>query len=95
MGNRNRGRCPLGKQPKRDSLMDISRDDILAYLAFPRELWTGIRSANPLEQVNRGVKPSTAVVGIFLNNDAITRLVGALMLETNDEWTAPPTIHVA
>jgi len=54
---------------------------------FPREHWTQIASTNPLERVNREIKRRTDVIGIFPNDDAIIRLVGAIMLETNDEWT--------
>lgn len=67
--------------------MDASRDDVLAYMDFPREHWTQIASTNPLERVNREIKRRTDVVGIFPNDEAIIRLVGAIMLETNDEWT--------
>ena len=74
------------KQPKLGALMDSSRDDVLAYMSFPREHWTQIASTNPLERVNREVKRRADVIGIFPNDEAIIRLVGALMLETNDEW---------
>ena len=74
------------KQPKLGALMDASREDVLAYMDFPREHWPQIASTNPLERVNREIKRRADVVGIFPNDDAIVRLVGALMLETNDEW---------
>ena len=67
--------------------MDASRDDVLAYMDFPREHWPQIASTNPLERVNKEIKRRSDVVGIFPNDAAILRLVGALMLETNDEWT--------
>ena len=77
------------KQDKLGTFMDASRDDVLAYMDFPREHWTTgqIASTNPLERVNREIKRRTDVVGIFPNDEAIIRLVGAIMLETNDEWT--------
>ena len=65
--------------------MDSSRDDVLTYMTFPREHLTQITSTNPLERVNHKVKRRADVIGIF-PNEAIIRLVGALMLETNDEW---------
>ena len=74
------------KQPKLGALMDASREDVLAYMDFPREHWPQIASTNPLERVNREIKRRADVVGIFPNDEAIIRLVGALMLETNDEW---------
>lgn len=65
--------------------MDTSRDDVLAYMTFPREHWAQIASTNPLERVNREIKRRADVIGIFPNDDAIVRL-GARMLDTNDEW---------
>jgi len=75
------------KQARLGALMDASRDDVLAYMDFPREHWAQIASTNPLERVNREIKRRSDVIGIFPNGEAIVRLVGALMLETNDEWT--------
>jgi transposase-like protein len=75
------------KQPKLGAMMDASRDEVLAYMDFPREHWAQISSTNPLERVNREIKRRADVIGIFPNDEAIVRLVGALMLETNDEWT--------
>ena len=75
------------KQDKLGTFMDASRDDVLAYMDFPREHWAQIASTNPLERVNREIKRRSDVIGIFPNDEAIVRLVGALMLETNDEWT--------
>jgi transposase-like protein len=74
------------KQAKLGAMMDASRDDVLAYMDFPREHWAQIASTNPLERVNKEVKRRSNVVGIFPNDAAIIRLVGALMIETNDEW---------
>jgi len=74
------------KTSKLGAMMDASRDDVLAYMAFPKEHWAQISSTNPLERVNKEIKRRSDVVGIFPNDDAIIRLVGALMLEQNDEW---------
>ena len=67
-------------------MMDASREDVLAYMDFPREHWSQIASTNPLERLNKEIKRRSNVIGIFPNDEAITRLVGALMLEQNDEW---------
>jgi putative transposase len=72
--------------PKLAGLMDGSREEVLAYMAFAKEHWPQIASTNPLERVNKEIKRRTNVVGIFPNDAAVVRLVGALMLETNDEW---------
>ena len=74
------------KQPKLGAMMDASREDVLAYMDFPKDHWPQISSTNPLERLNKEIKRRSDVVGIFPNDAAIFRLVGALMLETNDEW---------
>jgi putative transposase len=74
------------RAPKLAELMDDAREDVLAYTAFPKEHWPQIASTNPLERLNGEIKRRTDVVGIFPNAAAIVRLVGALMLEQNDEW---------
>ena len=74
------------KQPRLSAMMDASREDVLAYMDLPREHWPQICSTNPLERLNKEIKRRSDVVGIFPNDEAVVRLVGALMLETNDEW---------
>lgn len=72
--------------PKLAAMMDDSREDVLAYMAFAKEHWPRIASTNPLERLNGEVKRRADVIGIFPNDRAIIRLIGALMLEQNDEW---------
>ena len=74
------------KLPKLALFMDEAEDDVLAYMSFPADHWPKIHSTNGLERLNGEVKRRTEVVGIFPNDDAITRLVGAILLEQNDEW---------
>jgi putative transposase len=75
------------KLPKLATLLDEAEEDVLAYMSFPKEHRAKIHSTNPLERVNGEVKRRTEVVGIFPNEAAITRLVGAILLEQNDEWS--------
>ncbi|MFW8637593.1 transposase, partial [Cribrihabitans pelagius] len=60
--------------------------DVLAYMAFPRQHRTKLHSANPIERLNKEVKRRADVVGIFPNEASITRLIGAVLFEQNDEW---------
>ncbi|HET9957360.1 MAG TPA: IS256 family transposase [Polyangiaceae bacterium] len=74
------------KFPKLAALMDEAESDVLAFMSFPKSHRVQIHSTNPLERLNAEIKRRTNVVGIFPNEAAITRLVGALLLEQNDEW---------
>jgi transposase-like protein len=72
--------------PRLSGLMDESEADVLAYTAFPAQHRTKLHSTNPLERLNKEVKRRADVVGIFPGEPSIVRLIGAVLLEANDEW---------
>ena len=75
-----------GSAPKVARLLADAEEELLAFMAFPGEHWSKLRSTNPLERVNREVGRRSDVVGIYPNDAALIRLAGALLIEQNDEW---------
>ena len=72
--------------PKLGALMNDAEADVRAYVAFPMRHRTKLHSTNPLERLNREIKRRSDVVGILPSEESITRLVGAVLLEVNDDW---------
>src|SRR4051794_36832172 len=72
--------------PKLKPFIDDTCEDVVAYLTFPLQHRTKLHSTNPLERLNKEIKRRADVVGIFPNTDSIQRLIGAVLLEANDEW---------
>ena len=72
--------------PKVAGLLEAAEEDLLAFMAFPKDHWTKLRSTNPLERVNREIARRSDVIGIYPNDQALIRLASMLLLEQNDEW---------
>jgi transposase-like protein len=75
-----------GLDPGVAGFMDEAEEDVLAYRSFPAEHGSKIHSTNGLERLNGEVERRTEVAGIFPNDHTLVRLVGAILLEQNDEW---------
>src|SRR4051794_3518153 len=74
------------KLPRVAEHLETARADVLAFAAFPKEIWRQIWSNNPNERLNREIRRRTDVVGIFPDRDSVIRLVGAVLAEQHDEW---------
>jgi transposase-like protein len=72
--------------PRAAEILADAEADVLAFMAFPKEHWTRVYSTNPLERLNKEVKRRTNVVGIFPDVPSVLRLVGSILVETDEEW---------
>lgn len=79
-----------GQFPKVKQMLLEAKDDLTAFAVFPERHWKKIQTTNPLERINREIKRRADVVQVFPNDDALLRLVTAVLFELHDEWIAFP-----
>ena len=72
--------------PKIAKMMDDAMEEVLAHTHFPEEHWRKIYTSNPIERLNKEIKRRTNCVGIFPNDDALTRLIGAVLIQQDEDW---------
>ena len=72
--------------PELAAMMDEAETDVIAVMAFPKSHWQTLDSTNPIARLDKEVKRRADVFGIFPSGTSTTRLVGAILLERNDEW---------
>jgi len=84
-----------GQFPIVAAMLSDAREDLLAYAVFPGAHWRKLWSTNPLERVNREIKRRSEVVGVFPNEAAVLRLVGAVLLDVHNEWAADTKRYLA
>lgn len=65
--------------------LDEGFEEAMTVMALPQYLRKYLRTSNPIERVNKELKRRSNVIGIFPNDDSIIRLMGAVLLEYNDE----------
>ena len=74
------------KHPKIAEMMDEAMEEVLAHTHFPEEHWRKIYTSNPIERLNKEIKRRTNCVGIFPNDDALTRLIGSILIQQDEDW---------
>ena len=72
--------------PDVSKMLEEAQEELLSYCAFPHEHHTKIWSTNPIERLNKEIKRRVKVVGLFPNTDSAMRLIGAILLEQNEQW---------
>ena len=72
---------------KAAALLEEAAEDVLAYRQFPSEHQRQLHSTNVLERLNKEIKRRSNVVGIFPSPKSTLRLIGALLLEQDEEWS--------
>src|SRR5690606_18207801 len=74
--------------PRAVSCLENGFDDAMAVISLPEPYRRRLRSTNSLERLNREVRRRERVVGIFPNVESAMRLLGALLMEQDEEWSS-------
>lgn len=73
--------------PKAIALLEEGYEDATAVFALPAAYRVRLRTTNSVERLNEEIRRRERVIRIFPSRTSVLRLVGALLMEIEEQWT--------